>query len=63
MKSSIPKKQSPKSKDKPATKKVLKSQGVFLPRKSSASPSGGTDSTTIARRKSVLSGSNAGQDS
>ncbi len=58
----IPKKQNPKSADKPATKKVLKSQAVFLPRKSSASPSSGTDSTTIPRRKSVLSGSNAGQN-
>lgn len=60
---SIPKKQSPKSNDKPAQKKVLKSQAIFLPRKSSASPSQGDSSfTKIPRRKAVLSGSNAGQD-
>lgn len=59
-----PRKQSPKSNDKPARKKVLKSEAVFLPRKESASPSDGSSSfTKINRTKPVLSGSNAGQDS
>jgi hypothetical protein len=57
------KKQSWSSKDKPARKAVRKADAVFVPRKSSASPSNGDSSfTKIPRRKRVLSGSNAGQD-
>jgi hypothetical protein len=54
--------QSPKSKDKPAKKKGMKSQSMFTPRKSSAKPAGGKSSgTTLPRTKPVLSGKNAGQ--
>jgi hypothetical protein len=57
-----PRKQTPKSMDKPAKKAPLKAQSKFIPRKSTASPSGGAGSgTTIPRTKPVLSGKNAGQ--
>lgn len=56
------KKQSWSSADKPATKKQPKSQSKFQPRKYSATPAGGTDSTTVKRTKSVLAGMNAGQN-
>lgn len=56
-------KQTPRSKDKPAKRKSIKSQSTFVPRKSAGKPKGGSaGDTIIPRRKPVLFGANAGQD-
>ena len=58
------KKQDPGGAAKSGSLKPRKADRKFVPRRSPGAPSkGDSTSTTIPRRKAVLSGSNAGQDS